>query len=132
MFSWSDFSAAAIVTGGLAAEDRELRSILSQPHPPAVVTNDIGQPSPGSVVICQHTDIPNYKRMIGIRRQIAAEKHYRNYVSYADSVLGFLDSTPGLATLFVVVIATDSNLYEFLFSPETRRILGAPFQASDE
>lgn len=128
MFSWNEFSTAALAMEGLGTNDAELRSILRQPHPPAEATNEFGQPICGSAVIRQHPDVPNYKRIIQVRKQIAVEKNDQEYVSYADQIQTFLNSVQGPFVLFVVVIATGANLYEFLFLPETRRILAAPFQ----
>ena len=131
MFDWNTFSAAAVAR--LESEsfnDDELRSILALSHPPAEATDEVGRPLIGSAVIHQHPDIQNFRRIIGIRKQIAEEKGARDYVLYANQIQSFLNSFPTSLTLFVLLIATHKDLYEFLFVPGTRNIFVAPFHGS--
>ncbi len=69
MFVWNDFSAVALDSVERSStRDEELRSVLTQRFAPAEATNEVGQPLPGSAVICQHPDIPNYNIFGFVRR----------------------------------------------------------------
>ena len=53
--------------------DVELHRMLIQPVPPARQTDEIGRPLPGSSLINEHPDLPNYRRVADIRRGLCAE-----------------------------------------------------------
>ena len=67
-------------------------------------------------------DPENFKRALRIRRGLAQNDENSSYVSYADSVLRFLETIDAGKAIFIVLIATKNATYEFLFAPELKKI----------
>ena len=121
MFSWLNFCQVAI---SLLQEDSRgdsrLLGMLSSPTCPAKNVDEVGRPLPNSSIIREHPDPANLRRVFGLRRDLAKETGYLDYVDYANSFLAFLDdNSPFTATnpLFFVVIRTDCGSYEYLYAP---------------
>lgn len=123
MFDWNEFRLlASAAAKPFCAEDHDLARLLDSTSPAREQTDEIGQPVPESIGIHQNTDIENFKRALRIRRELAQKEQQFRYISYADSVLRFLEATHENSTLFVVLIATGNATYEFLFIPESKGI----------
>jgi hypothetical protein len=121
MFRWNEFTELAReCASAFCANDERLTLILAASAPLSERTDDIGKPLPESVSINEHPDPANFKRALGIRRDIAKGKGQSHYVAYSDSVLSFLNGIPQNDPLFVVLIATAGRTYEFLYTPITR------------
>ena len=73
----------------------------------------------------QHPDPENYRRVLGIRREIAIESRESDYVVYSNVILDFLatqSSFSGENSLFIVDVMTSHGEYEFLYTPQSHDV----------
>lgn len=124
MFVWNDFRSLALVAAApLCKNDSDLAKLLAANSPAKEQTDDIGRPIPESVGIHQMTDPENFKRALRIRRDLAQNDRNSRYVSYADSLLRFLEAIVAGTAFFTVLIATKNATYQFLFAPKLKKML---------
>lgn len=124
MFSWQTFSPLArtcIANAGIV--DEALQRILSAASPPPDQTDEIGRPLLNCWRSSCHPDLANYKRIMQIRRSLAAEEGYSKYTTYTDHILGFVDQMAESDDLFIVLIVTEGGSFEFLYAPSTQKIM---------
>jgi hypothetical protein len=128
MIAWPIFGKLALSVVEAGTDD-DLREILTDASQPPRVVDDVGRPLPNSALINQHPDPNNYSRIIKIRRAIAVDKKEQDYIKYADAIITFLDSFGPFSEsdpLWLILIATHKNQYEFLYAPKTNAITGMP------
>ena len=129
MFSWDSFRAiAAHVVEDKCGIDAELKAILSSSTPPPREVDGIGCPLPGSALIIQHPDPGNLLRSSKIRCDIAKENNNLEYVAYATRRVQFVESSGELSEsnpLFIILIATGGDYYEFLYTPKNSKLVAA-------
>lgn len=124
MFAWNEFRSLALVAAeSLAKNDSELSKLLGASSPASEKTDELGRPVPESVGIHQMTDPEHFKRALRIRRDLARNEGNRSYVTYADSVLSFLEPITADVTIFTVLVATKKGNYEILFVPQLKKTL---------
>ncbi len=117
---WPEFCRLARKLPEVAAcDDSELREMLSQPHPPARHTDEIGRPLPSSSLILDHPDLPNYRRCLDIRRRGADEPA----LGYLNRVVAFLDSHPTATQMWIVCLCTQEQCYEVLYFAHEQAML---------
>ncbi len=102
-----------------ACDDAELHRMLCQPSPPASYTDEIGRPLPGSSLISDHPDLPNYRRCSDIRRCGADEPALR----YLDRIVGFLESHSDASQMWIVCLSTQKECYEILYFAQKQAAL---------
>lgn len=116
MFSWPLFAKVALASNSeLIAVDSRLAAMLLFNAPGAEQVDEVGRPLPNSVLIREHPDVFNFRRVIDIRLELARNNSDDNYVAYAEGVKEFLNSERGSADLYVILIATDMHVYEILY-----------------
>jgi len=126
-FDWPEFCATLRSSADyLACDDTELRAMLARPTPPLEHTDEIGRPLPGSSLVSEHPDLPNYRRVAAIRHQLAVDAKDALGIAYSWRVLQFLESYPGDSPFFIVTLSTKRECYETLFFPSARLLTFAP------
>ena len=119
-FDWSEFCKLVSSLPEVAAcEDVELHRMLSQSSPPARHTDELGCPLPGSSLISDHQDLPNYRRCSDIRRR-GADKPALDYLN---RVVSFLDSYPYASQMWIVCLCTQQECYEILYFAQEKAML---------
>src|ERR1043166_2579948 len=103
--------------------DQELQSMLLRATPPPENTDEIGTPLPGSSLISEHPDLPNYKRIEAIRYKIALDDGDTLGAAYSSRVLAFLRSHPDDSPLFFVNLSTQLECYQTLYFPSSDSLL---------
>ncbi len=117
---WPEFCRMARKLPEVAAcVDAELHRILSMPTPPPRHTDEFGAPLPGSSLILDHPDLPNYRRSSDIRRRGADEPA----LSYLNRVVAFLDSHRTESQMWIVCLCTQKDSYEILYFTQEQAML---------
>ena len=120
MFNWKEFAACSRQSASaFCAADKHLAATLAAPEPLARRTDKVGKPLPESVSINEHPDVPNFRRALSIRRELARGND--PYIAYAETAIRFLDTLGPNDPLYVVLVATTSGVYEFLYESTNQR-----------
>ncbi|MDD5139599.1 MAG: hypothetical protein PHY43_04975 [Verrucomicrobiales bacterium] len=102
-----------------ACVDEELHRMLSLPTPPPRHTDEFGTPLPGSSLILDHPDLPNYRRCSDIRRRGADDPA----LGYLNRVVAFLDSHPTASQMWIVCLCTQKECYEISYFAQEKAML---------
>jgi hypothetical protein len=125
MFAWLDFSKFALSAAGRIELDAELNEMLSLTSAPPEATDAVGRPVPNSARVNQPPEPDSFRWIVATRRSAAQREGDGNYIRYADQVLEFFESFGAFSEsnpLFVVLIATHKNEYEFLYAPMKKAV----------
>ena len=126
MFSWSIFCSLATATAQTARiEDLELFEMLRLKDQPQKETDQYGCPQPKSVLVNEHPEPENFRRIMEVRRSHFVRMNEMDNIAYADQALDFMkencpfsDENP----LIIVTIPTHNNTHQFLYAPKHGRI----------
>lgn len=123
MFNWKQFTSMALTElAQRGITDTDLVAILNLPEPPQEACDTVGRLHPGSVRVRQHPDPVNFERVLAIRKDLAREEGYSDYIAYADGALSFLHERESNDQLFLIGIATERNTYEAFYVPSKQNI----------
>jgi hypothetical protein len=110
----------------VSCDDEGLHRMLVQPVPPSRHTDDIGRPLPGSSLITEHPDLPNYRRVMDIRYRGCVDEDDKVGVRYFGQVVGFLESRSQSSRLQIVCLSTERECYEILYFADEAAVLLCP------
>jgi hypothetical protein len=124
---WQEFCSLVRSLPEVAAcDDAELHKMLFRVIAPSLRTDEFGRPLPGSSLMSEHPDLPNFRRVAEIRHQICNVAGDISGSKYFGRLVEFLKSHSELSRLQIVSLSTERECYEILYFPDVSEVLFSP------